>query len=253
MKIIQIFLLIIISSVYFSCSSGSDTIGLSPEERFTLAKAEYEDGDYEDALNELQAIILQFSGTSIIDDAQYYLGMCHFSRGEYIRAAFEFSKLIRDYPTSEFVKDAQYMLGESYFELSPHYFLDQRFSRKAIEEYQAFIDFFPTDGRVPTVEKKIAMLNDKLAEKIFSSAIQYRKLNNARSAIIYYDLLLEKFPDSKYADVSLYNKITLMVEKSQNEDALNEAKRFIQKYPNSSYIKSVQSIISNLNNKVTSN
>ncbi|MBM4176761.1 MAG: outer membrane protein assembly factor BamD [Ignavibacteria bacterium] len=253
MKIIQIFLLIIISSMYFSCSSGSDTIGLSPEERFTIAKAEYEDGDYEDALNELQAIILQFSGTAIIDDTQYYLGLCHFNRGEFIRAAFEFSKLIRDYPTSEYIKDAQFMLGESYLELSPHYSLDQRFSRKAIEEYQAFIDFFPTDERVPAVEKKIAQLNDKLAEKIFSSAVQYRKLNNLRSAVIYFDLLLEKFPDSKFADEALYNKIILLVDKSQNEEALSEAKRFLQKYPTSGYLKNIQTIIIDLNSKLTSN
>lgn len=251
MKIIQLLLIIIISGIYFSCSSGTETVGLSPEERFALAKAEYEDEDYEEALNELQAIILQFSGTAIIDDAQYYLGLCHYKRGEFIRAAFEFSKSIRDYPTSEYVKESQYMLAESYLELSPHYSLDQRFSRKAIEEYQAFIDFFPTDQRVPEVEKKIALLNDKLAEKIFTSAVQYRKLNNVRSAIIYFDLLLEKYPDSKFADVSLYNKITLLTEKSQNEEALKEANKFIQKYPNSSYLKDVHSIVGNLNKKVT--
>jgi outer membrane protein assembly factor BamD len=253
MKVFQLLLILTISVVYFSCSSGKETIGLSPEERFAIAKEEYEDEDYEEALNELQAIILQFSGTAIIDDAQYYLGLCHYKRGEFVRAAYEFSKLIRDYPTSEFVKDAQYMLAESYFELSPHYSLDQRFSSKAIEEYQAFIDIFPTEPRVPEAEKKIALLNDKLAEKIFTAAIQYRKLNNVRSTLIYFDLLLEKYPDSKYADISLYNKITLLAEKSQNEEALKEASRFIKKYPNSKYLKEIQLLLSNLNNKISSN
>ncbi len=252
MKILQFTLLFALLITLISCSGSQDITGLSADEKFKIAKAKFDDEDYEDALIDLQAILLQYAGTAIIDDAQFYLGMCHFKKNEFIRSAFEFSKLIRDYPASDYVKDAQYMLAESYYELSPHYSLDQRFTKKAIEEYQAYIDFFPTDQRVPSIEKKISELNDKLAEKIFHSAVQYTKQNNTKSAIIYYDLLLEKYPDSRFAELSSYNKINLLTSKSRNEEALEEAKKFLIKYPNSQLRNEIDIIVKNLSNKVTS-
>ena len=69
--------------------------------------------------------------------------MTRFQRGEYILAAFEFSKLMKNMPASEFVPISQFMISECYYELSPNYTLEQKYTKKAIEEYQAFIDFFP--------------------------------------------------------------------------------------------------------------
>ena len=55
------------------------------------------------------------------------------------------------------------MLGESYYRLSPNFTLDQSYTRSAIKEFQAFIDFFPTDEQVLEAEKKIneLMENEK--------------------------------------------------------------------------------------------
>lgn len=246
MKPINLALALILSFIFIYCSGSKDLSSLSPEERFNIAKQKFDKKDYLEAINDFESIIIQFSGTGIIDDAQYYLAYSYFKRGEFIKAAYEFSKLIRDFPASEYVKDAQFMLAESYFELSPHYTLDQRFTEKAIEEYQAFIDFFPNDPRVKEAEAKIKQLNDKLARKIFETAEQYRRMNYTKSALIYYDLLLEKYPDSNYSSTALFTKVKLLVEKSRNKEALEEAKRYLQRFPNGQYAKEVQKIIEQL-------
>ncbi len=244
-RILKSFILII-SILIVNCSGTKDLSSLSPEERFALAKEKFDKKDYLEAINEFQNIMVQFSGTTIVDDAQYYLALSYFKRQEYITAAYEFSKLIRSYPNSEYVKDAQFMLAESYYELSPHYSLDQRFTEKAIEEYQAFIDFFPNDSKISEAEKKIRELNDKLARKIFETAEQYRKMKYVKSALIYYDLLLEKYPDSKYSSTALYTKIKLLVERSRNKEALEEAKKYLQRFPGSEYSKDVMKIVEEL-------
>lgn len=246
MKTIKILLIILLTQILISCSGSKDLSSLSSEERFLLAKQKFDKKDYLEAISDFESIIIQYSGTGIVDDAQYYLAYSYFKREEFIKSAYEFSKLIRDYPTSEYVKDAQFMLAESYYNLSPHYSLDQRFTEKAIEEYQAFIDFFPDDPRKSIAEQKIRELNDKLAKKIFETAEQYRRMKYIKSAMIYYDLLLEKYPDSKYSSQALYTKIKLLVERSRNKEALDEAKRYLQRFPNGEYAKEVQKIISEL-------
>jgi outer membrane protein assembly factor BamD len=246
MKAIKYLIIVLLAQILISCSGSKDLSSLSSEERFLLAKQKFDKKDYLEAISEFESIMIQYSGTGIVDDAQYYLAYSYFQRSEYIKSAFEFSKLIRNFPTSEYVKDAQFMLAESYYKLSPHYTLDQRFTEKAIEEYQAFIDFFPDDPRKSEAEKRIKELNDKLARKIFETAEQYRRMKYIKSAMIYYDLLLEKYPDSKYSSQALYTKIKLLVERSRNKEALDEAKRFLQRYPNSENAKEVQKIINEL-------
>lgn len=243
MKPLKIIFIFIIGLILSGCTGSKDLSSLTPEERFALAKEKFDKKDYLEAINDFESIMIQFSGTGIVDDAQYYLAYSYFRRDEFIKAAYEFSKLIRDFPTSEYVKDAQFMLAESYYKLSPHFSLDQRFTEKAIEEYQAFIDFFPQDPRVKDAEAKIKELNDKLAKKIFETAEQYRKMNYTKSAMIYYDLLLEKYFDSRYSSQALYTKIKLLLEKSRNSEALQEAKRYLQRFPNGEYAKEVKKII----------
>ena len=137
------------------CSSSRDVGEMSADERLKYALDLYNDEDYEEAVTEFEALLLQYPGSSIVDDAQYYLGLCKYHRDEFILAAYEFSKLIKNMPASEFVANAQFMLAECYYELSPDYTLDQKYTVKAIEEYQAFIDFFPLNEKVAESEQKI--------------------------------------------------------------------------------------------------
>ena len=180
-------LVIMFAGIFWGCSSSVDTINFTPDERLAYAMKIYNDEDYEDALNEFQAIVLQYPGNAIVDDAQFYLGQTRFQRDEYLLAAYEFSKLVKNMPASEFVPQAQYMLAECYYQLSPNYSLDQKYTKKAIEEFQAFIDFFPSNEKVPDAEKKITELNNKLAYKDIVIARIYVKLEYYSAALNYYD------------------------------------------------------------------
>ncbi len=238
-KIFAFFFLIL---TFFGCSSSIDTTNLGSQERLGYAIKLYNDEDYELAVTELQAIILQFPGNTVVDDAQYYLAMSRFQRGELILAAFEFSKLIKNMTASEFVPQAQFMLAETYYELSPDFSLDQKYTKKAIEEYQAFLDFFPTNPNVPEAEKKIHELNEKLAQKEYNNALIYEKLEYFTAAMRYYDSVVETYHDTKYAPMALYNKINLLRERDRSRDALDEISKFLLRYPNDLRAKELEGL-----------
>jgi outer membrane protein assembly factor BamD len=224
---------------------------MTPEERLTYAKSLYNDEDYLDALNEFQSLLLQYPGNSIIDDAQYYLAMTRFKRGEYIMAAYEFSKLVKNMPASQYLADAQYMLAESYYRLSPNYSLDQKYTKKAIEEFQAFIDFFPTNAKVPEAEKKISEMNDKLAHKEYNSATIYEKMDDYEASLIYFSDVAETYHDTKYAPMAMYNKIKILLQKNRNDEALNEMSKFLEKYPDNSNAGEIKKLKTSLENKLS--
>ncbi len=238
--------------VFEGCSSSVDTTNMTGQNRLSYAISLYNDEDYLEAINELQAILLQYPGSSISDDAQFYLAKARFAREEYIMAAFEFSKLIKNMPASEFVPESQYMLADCYYELSPNFNLDQKYTRKAIQEFQAFIDFFPTDERVPDAEKKIDELNNKLAEKTYSIAGIYEKMDYLKAAIIYYNEVIDNYHDTPYAPLAMYNKINVLVEKNRSSDAIAEIDKFIEKYPENRRIDELKSLRSKLENQLSS-
>ncbi|MGE5859133.1 MAG: outer membrane protein assembly factor BamD [Ignavibacteria bacterium] len=241
----------IVPILFWGCSSSIDTANLSAEERYNYALNLFNDEDYEEALKEFQAIVLQFPGNAAVDDAQYYLALSRYNKGEYILAAYEFSKLIKNMSASEWVDEAQLMLAECYYNISPNYTLDQTYTKKAIEEYQAFIDFFSTNPKVPDAEKKIDELNEKLAHKEYNTAYIYEKLEYYKAALLSYDNVIETYHDTKYAPLAMYDKINLLIRRGRNEEALNEIAKFLERYPKDSKTEDVEKIKSSLENKLS--
>jgi outer membrane protein assembly factor BamD len=245
-------------TIYFSaillflwgCGSSVDIGSLDPQQRLQHAIALYNDEDYEDSVNEFEALLLQYPGSSIVDDAQYYLGLTKYQRGEYILSAYEFSKLIRSMPASDFVADAQFMLAESYYELSPNYNLDQSYTKKAIEEYQAFIDFFPLNEKVSQAEEKIKELNIKLAKKDFNIAIIYIKLDYYSAAMKYFDNVVDTYHDTEFAPLALYRKILILMEREREDEALAEMRKFINLFPDDENAEDVNELKESLEAKL---
>ena len=249
----QLSLLLVMLIAVWRCSSSINTTDFGPEERLNYAIGLYEDEDYEEALNEFQSLLLQYPGSIIVDDTQYYLGMTRYQRGEYIVAAYEFSKLIRNMPASEFVPKAQYMLAESYYQLSPNFNLDQQYTKKAIAELQAFIDYFPLNEKVVEAENKIKELNNKLAKKEYNTAVIYEKLEYYKAAIKYLNNVIDTYHDTPYAAMASYRKILLLLERERDDEAYAEMKKFLLLYPDDNNYEEVQEMKNSLDAQLNGN
>jgi len=221
------------------CGSSGEVVNLGAEERFQLGKQEFDDGDYLDAIKDLQIVKLQYPGSSVADDAQFYMGESHFNREEYLLAVEDFRTLKRNMASSTLVPMAQYRTAMCYYMLSPRPELDQTYTRKAIDEFQAFVEYYPLDERRSDAEDKIRELNGRLAEKLFDTAEQYVKLTYNRSAGLYYDFVVQKYHDTPFAEPSHLGKIKTLINRNRLEEANREINRFMDKYPESSLIQEV--------------
>ncbi len=216
------------------CAREETTKNLTAEERYDLGMKKFADEDYEGAIEDFKVITLQFQGTSVADKAQFYMGECRFRREEYILAAYEYEMLIRTMPTSPLVPRARFQRATCYDRLSPKYYLDQDYTHKAIDEYQAFLEYFPTDSLVPAAEARISVLNTKLAQKMFENGMTYMKLEYYRAATYYFDLVLEKYHDTPFAEPALFRKAQALRLRKRYDEAREQLARFSERYPNSS-------------------
>lgn len=231
-----------------SCSSsgGSDIKTENPESAYLIAKSRYDKKEYYDAIEDFNLIKLKFSGSSIIDKAVYYLGMSYYKQEEYILAIYEFETMVKNYPTSSFSEDSRYMLAMCYFRLSPEYYLDQTYTGYALREFQNFIDLYPSSKYKTDSEKRMKELKNKLAYKTLMNAEMYFNLGNYKSAIVYYNNLLENYFETDYADDALYGKIQALIKKKNYDEARKEIERFEKRFPGSNLKGKVFSLKSNL-------
>jgi len=224
------------------CAATQEFEQLSAEQRFTRAMDLYRDKSYLDAYEEFRIVTLQFQGSAFADSAQFQMGECRFMREEYLLAAYEYDVLTRTAPTSKLVPEARYKRALSYYRQSPEYYHDQTSTRQAIDEFQSFIEYHPTDSLVTDAEAKISELNTKLARKAFENGITYMHMEYYKSAATEFDFVLEKFHDSPYAEQAQLRKAEAMLKRKKLPEAKTEIEKFFVKYPNSALKQEAESL-----------
>ncbi|MER3523072.1 MAG: outer membrane protein assembly factor BamD [Ignavibacteria bacterium] len=224
---------VIALAVVVGCSSKDVVTGLSADERFQRAKALFDDGDYLEAIQEFNIITVQHSGSSLAAEAQYYIAEARFQRKEYLLASYEYQTLRRNMPTSPKAAEAMYKIGLCYYYLSPKSCLDQQYTKRAIDELQAFVEYYPKSEYVADATEKIRELTTRLAKRDFETAELYAKMDSYKSAIFYYDLVIEKYHDTEYAPMAYLAKTELLISRRKYREAKAEITRFIEKYPSS--------------------
>jgi len=235
-----------------SCGSSNITQSLTADQRFDLGRTKYYDGDYLEAISDFEIVKLQFAGSSIADSSQYLLSGCRFKRDEFLLAAEEYQALRRNFPTSPLAQNAQFNIAMCYYDLSPRSALDQRYTIRAIDEFQSFIEYYPKNDLVHDAEIKIQELDTRLAKKEYESGQLYLKLEYYKAATFYFNSVVEKYHDSPYAEPALLGKIKSLVLRKKYEDAILDVEKFLEKYPQSQYKAEVEGLKQEIEGRVKS-
>lgn len=225
------------------CGGSEETTRpMSAEERFAHAKALYDDGDYLEAINEFTVITLQYQGSAFAADAQFYLGECRFQRAEFLLASFEYSVVRRNYPASPRVPEAQYKLALSYYMLSPESSKDPQYTRKAIDEFQSFVEYYPSNPLTADAAAKIKELTHRLAKKQYETARLYTKMDYYRAAIVYYDDVIDRYHDTEFAPLAYLDKAELLIDHRRYREARETLDAFTSRFPQSVMLSRANSL-----------
>ncbi len=233
-KIVGILFLLSLAGLV-ACGGSRNLKRMTLQERLSYAKKLFDDGKYLQAKTQFQIIVLNNPGSSVVDMAQFYLAESYFHLKEYITAAAEYEKLLNLYPRSAYVDDAQYKLGLAYYKLSPKADLDQKYTYRAIDEFQRFLEEYPQSEFVPKVAAMLQKCREKLAKKEFISGNLYRKMGYYRSAVIVFDEILSRYYDTSYAEDAYYWKAYCLTKIGKYAEARDNVQALLAKYPKTKF------------------
>lgn len=216
--------------------------------KFDYAKRAYEGKRYVQAATLLKDCITVFKGSDKGEEALYLLGMSNYENKDYISSGAYLKSYYSRYPKGKYAESARFFCGYGYYLDSPEAQLDQSGTIKAIEELQAFLDYYPRSDKVSIAQNAIFELQDKLTLKQLQNAQLYYNLgnylgNNYESCVIVAKNAIKDYPYSKYKE-----DLELLVLKARYQEAsqsVNEKKAdrfrevvdeyysFINNYPDS--------------------
>lgn len=269
----RFFLTLVLAALLGACASSKDDAGVSLPIAFREAQKLYDEEDYYGAQLELSKLAYSSRATEYEDDVQFLLGMCYFKSEQYLLAIDAFQTLLRNVPASPYAQDAYFQIAECYYKLSPVPQLDQDYTRRAILQYQGYIDTYPMPDsasvaaeiaeaqellktvqgtekktqvedvikrlqaklkhldRVRLADERIKICREKLAQKVFEAAEQYVQLQAYRAATMYYEEVLSKYGDTKYAEPALRGKIDALIIREKWDDAEYDINRYADAFP----------------------
>lgn len=196
--------------ILVSCSGTEEsTRKRSVDEIYTEAMAAFNNEEWADALSQFDIIKLQYPASQYADDAQFRIAEINFHRGEYVMASYNYSVVRRSFPSSEWAKTSAYKVGLCYAELMLPPDRDQEYTMKAIQAFTEFQQLYPTDSLALVSVQRIHDLRNHLAERYLLVAEHYVKTESRRAALVYYDALINEYPDSDWLEDAFIGKLTI--------------------------------------------
>jgi outer membrane protein assembly factor BamD len=146
-----------------------------------------------------RAILKNATFSKVSTLAQYSLGWVLQMDGDYKGAILEYNQVLTNYPGTEVIPLALFNIGICYYEeaLSSDY--DAGEVNEALQYLTRFIRRFSDNPNRSEAEEKILELIDHKAEKAYAIANYYNSPDSFTGARIYYQEIIDKYPESRYA------------------------------------------------------
>jgi outer membrane protein assembly factor BamD len=236
-----------------SCSSYQKLLKSSDYNlKYEKAVEYYNKKDYFRAQSLFDELISVYKGTDKYEEIYYYYAYCYYGQGDYVLAGYYFKNYTITYPNGRHREECLFMSAKCYFLDSPQPTLDQANTRKAIDEFQLFINRYPNSERIKESTELMDKLRDKLETKSYLQAKLYFDLSEYKAAIQAIKISLAEFPDSDYREelqfLSLKSHFSLAensVETKKQErflKTMNDYHAFITEFPESKYLKDAERI-----------
>ena len=149
----------------------------------------------------------------LAEEAQFKLGEALKRSERYDEAVQAFQRLVDEYPNSRLIDRAKYEVAYCAYKSSLKPAYDVGSTDKAIKAFEEFVETSKDEELSKEADATIQRLKDKAAEKSFSTAKFYESQKHYSSAIIYYQDVVNKFPDSSFA-----NEARAKIEELRNKE-----------------------------------
>ncbi len=220
-------------------------------EKLALADRLFEKGKYSDAAVEYRDFLASFAGDDRSDYAQFRLAESLRLSGDYAMAEVEYSIVTSDYGYSEYVDDAFYLQAVCALAQAPRIERDQKKTYEALDKVKRFLEVFPNSDRIEEARATLREIHDRLAHKDFLNARLYFSRKAYDSALIYFDKIVELYPETIWATRARYYRAVILGKRGERTEAIREYRAVIESSAMFPELESAKNRLANLGEKAS--
>ncbi len=198
-----------IADYFYTRESSDESIKEKAKGIFTMSK-------WEKAANIYQMAIKNYPYYEKADEVQYRIADCYMKMGKYETAITEFEKLSSQYLNSPWTDDAEYQKAICWLNRSRKFPNSEQLFERAIKSFKKFIEKYPESEFVSETKEELKKLNERKSERIYEIAKFYEKSGDLNAAKMYYQQVIEQFPDSVWAGISKSRLNTILKNGNQS-------------------------------------
>lgn len=236
-----------------SCSGYNKALkSTNTDEKWEYASKALENNECMKALPLLEECVSLTRGTQRAEEVQFKFAEAHYCVRDFYLARYYYNTYAKTFPNSSLVEDVEFKGAICSYNLSPNWSLDQTETSSAIQEFQLFMDKYPSSVYRDSAQTMIEQLRSKLEKKSFESAAIYHKIGQYKSATIALHNALKDYPDSQYRErmhfliIDSYYQYALMSTERRKIERFNDATdafhTFASRFPDSEYYSEAQNI-----------
>ena len=219
--------------VVAACAPAMPPEGALPRTRFDWSVDRYEREKYHDAIRGFRDHLLREPLHPTADSSRLLLAESYLATDQELLAANEFRQLSTSRPNSPLADDAQFGVCRSFWTVSPGLPRDQEFTEKTIEECTRLLEFFPRSPLAGSARDLVAQARQKMAAKELRVGTFYYDKGLYESAIIYFENILQTYPEAEVAPQTLFVLHDSYAEVGFRAEADLVRQRLIELYPDS--------------------
>jgi outer membrane protein assembly factor BamD len=222
-----------------ACSSGFEVARYQTNETlFAASLAEFQRGRWDNAIAGFERLTLQLPARdTLLPRAHWYLGVAHQRRDEDLLAAQSYVRLVESFPADTLADDALFEAASAYQRIWRKPELDSQYGETALTTYETLLSAFPDSPRRADAEREIAALKEWMARKDHDTGVYYERRRAYDSAIIYFQDVVERYPDTPTARLSSLRLLDVYRRLSYREEAEQVCAGLRTKYPSDAEVR----------------
>jgi outer membrane protein assembly factor BamD len=206
---------------------------MDAEQLYRLAEVELAEGDAENAVEVLERLHLSYGDWERIPDAGLLLAQAHYENDNYLTARSEYRRFLDRFAANPRAPEAAVGECRSLAQLAPAPQRDQTYTEEAINVCaNVIVDYAGTPAATEAQQLR-SDLRHTMAEKEYLNANHYFRRRQYDSAIIYYQFVVDLYPDTEFAPQALLGLFRANEAIGYSDLAEEARAQLLQDYPDS--------------------
>ena len=237
--------LVVITIVVGGCAS-SGAVRRSADEWFELGQRELARGKYTRAEEAFSRFLEQYPQDRRRPEALLNLADAMYGDKRYEEAKFQYRRFLELFPVHPEAAKAQFKSAMCSFERMKTIDRDQSTTHEAVQEFQRLLQSYPRSAYVDEAKEKLAASRERLAAYELYVGRFYYGREAYPAAIGRFEGLLKVHPEVSFADEVLFLLGNAYARSDHPQEATSVFDELVQRYPQSRYANQAKARLASL-------